>query len=74
MDLRRSQHIPKPRSIWETKGVPCTANDSKVTKKTVRTERQTVFKPILASPLPKTFEINENQLSKFLKYEPSLNL
>ena len=74
MDLRRSQHIPKPRSIWEAKGAPCAANDPKVTKKTARTERQTALKPIPASPLSKTLEINENQLSELSKYEPSLNL
>ena len=74
MDLRRSQRIPKPRSIWETKDAPCAANDPKVTKKTARTERQTVFKPIPAGPLPKVLEINENQLPKLPKYEPPLNL
>ena len=74
MDLRRSQRIPKPKTIWETKDAPCTANDSKVTKNTVRTERQTVLKPIPVGPLPKALEINENQLPKLPKYEPPLNL
>ena len=74
MDLRRSQRIPKPRSIWETKGAPCTTNDPKVTKKTARTERQTTFKLIPVSPFSKVLEINENQLSKLYKYESLLNL
>ena len=74
MDLRRSQRIPKPRSIWEAKGAPCAANDPKVTKKTARTERQTALKPIPAGPLPKALEINENQLPELPEYEPPLNL
>ena len=74
MDLRRSQHIPKPRTIWEAKGAPCAVNDPKVTKNTVRTEQQTAFKPIPVDSFPKTFEINENQLLELSKYESLLNL
>ena len=74
MDLRRSKRIPKPKTIWEVKGAPSAASDPKVTKNTARTEQRTTFKPIAAGPLPKAFEIDENQLSKLPEYEPSLIL
>ena len=74
MELRRSQREPKPRTIWEEKGASSAAKDPKINKKTDRTEQKTTFKPVATGPLSKTFEINENQLSEFPKYEPSLNL
>ena len=74
MDLRRSKHIPKPKTIWEAKGAPSTASDPKVTKNTARTEQRTVFKPIVVGPFPKVLEIDENQLPELSKYESPLIL
>ena len=74
MDLRRSKRIPKPKTIWEAKGAPSVTSDPKVTKNTVRTEQQTVFKSIITRPLSKVLKIDENQLSEFLEYKPFLIL
>ena len=74
MELRRSQRQPKPKTIWEEKGAPSAARDPKITKRTDRTEQKTALKPVTVGPLPKTLEIDVNQLSDLPVYKPSLEL
>ena len=74
MELRRSQRQPKSKTIWEEKGVPSTVRDLKITKRTDRTEQKTTLKPITVGPLPKTFEIDVNQLLNLPTYKPPLEL
>ncbi|KAF7506334.1 hypothetical protein GJ744_011907 [Endocarpon pusillum] len=74
MELRRSQRQPKPRTIWEERGAPSASRDPKITKRTDRTEQQTALKPIAIGPLPKTLEIDVNQLPDLPAYKPPLEL
>ena len=74
MELRRSQRQPKPKTIWEEKSVPCAARDPKITKRTDRTEQKTTFKSVVSESLPKTFELDVNQLSDLPVYKSSLEL
>ena len=74
MILRRSKRTPVPRTIWEEKGAPSSASDPKITKKPVRTEQETAFKPITIDPLPETAELDEKDLLELPMYEPPLNL
>ena len=74
MILHRSKHTSVPRTIWEEKGVPSAASDPKITKKSVRTEQETVLKPIAIGPLPETAELDEKDLPELPTYEPPLNL
>ena len=74
MELRRSQRQPKPKTIWEEKGAPSAARDPKITKRTDRTEQKTALKPVAVGPLPKTLEIDVNQLPDLPVYKPPLEL
>ena len=74
MELRRSQRQPKPKTIWEEKGAPSAARDPKITKRTDRTEQKTALKPVAVGSLPKTLEIDVNQLPDLPTYKPSLEL
>jgi Transposase IS4 len=71
---RRSKRIPVPKTIWEEKGAPSAASDPKITKNTARTSQKTALKPVIASPLPETIELNENDLPELPTYKPPLNL
>jgi hypothetical protein len=72
--LRRSQRIPKPKSIWEEKGAPSTARDLKITKKTVRTEKKTALKPMATGRLLEAIRLDEKHLPKLSTYKPPLEL
>ena len=74
MELRRSQRQPKPKTIWEEKGAPSAAKDPKINKRTDRTEQQTALKPVASGPLPKTLELDVNQLPDLPTYKPPLEL
>ena len=74
MILRRSKHTPVPKTIWEEKDAPSAASDPKITKKSVRTEQETAFKPIIIDPFSETTELNEKDLPELPTYEPPLNL
>ena len=56
MQLRRTQRVPKPKTIWEQKGAPSAAKDPKITKKNDRTEQKTALKPIAFGPVPEALE------------------
>ena len=74
MELHRSQRQPKPKTIWEEKGVPSAARDPKITKRTDRTEQKTALKPVVSGPLPETLEFDVNQLPDLPTYKSSLEL
>jgi Transposase IS4 len=74
MVLRRSKHTPVPKTIWEEKGAPYAAFDTKITKNTARTAQKTALKPVIAGPLPETIELNENDLPELPTYNPPLKL
>ena len=74
MELYRSQRQPKPKTIWKEKGAPSVARDPKIIKRTDRTEQKTALKPVVVGSLPKTLEIDVNQLPNLSVYKPSLEL
>ena len=74
MILHRSKRTSVPRTIWKEKDVPSTTSDPKITKKSVRTEQETVLKSIVISPLLETAELDEKDLPELPTYESPLNL
>ena len=74
MELHRSQRQPKPKTIWEEKGAPSVARDSKITKKTDRTEQKTTLKSVVSESLPKILKLDVNQLLNLSTYKPSFEL
>ena len=77
--LRRSQRIPRPKTIWEEKRAPSAAKDPKITKKAARTEKETALKPIATGPLPGLDEKHLPELPTYkspleLHFEPSKSL
>ena len=74
MELRRSQRQPKPRTVWEEKDASSAARDPKITKRTDQMEQKTALKPVASDPLPKTLEIDVNQLPDLPAYKLPLKL
>jgi hypothetical protein len=72
--LRRSKRKAKPKTIWEEKGAPSAASDSKITKKNARTEPKTALKPIPIGRLQDAVELDEKSLPELPTYKPPLEL
>ena len=68
MNLRRSQRMLKPVTIWKEKDVPSITKDSKITKKSTHTEKKTVLKPIAVEPLLNVIKLDKKRLSKLSTY------
>jgi hypothetical protein len=71
MILRRSQRIPRPKTIWEEEGAPSAARDPKITKQAARTEKKTALKPIAIGPLS---GLDEKRLPELPTYKLPLKL
>ena len=74
MILYRSKCTSVSRTIWEEKDAPFTASDPKIIKKSVRTEQETVLKPITIDPLLETVKLDKKDLPELSTYESLLNL
>jgi hypothetical protein len=69
MILRKSRRTPVPKTILKEKGALSVASDSKITKKTVKTEQRIALQLITINPLLKTFKLDEKDLLKLSMYK-----
>ena len=74
MDLWRSEHAWKPCTIWEQKGAPSAAFDSKISQKTAHIVKKTALKLVATELLPSQVTLEHNNLPDLPDYTSLLKL